>query len=384
MPGDPFAGSRSTPGVDPAGSARSPRSVSRRHVSRSTQAVVAALIGLCGFALVPAQIRSSPVDARTQESTATAATAPIVALAATPGQVPADGQVLESGADHPADASAEPTSRIAVRTKTTKAVAQQQPVSQPALGQSGPAAAPEPAAAPAVYSKNLFDGSLFRYQNPDGTACTATATEVMLNFIASKGSRGDGFVWSPTTSYNTQESILAWTRANDTLDAGAPGSDPHGWRNALNYYGWGSFATFGARHYEDLSYSSYASAIKAAVSAVARENKPVGLLAWSGGHAQVLTGYEVYGSDPAASADFDVTAVYLSDPLSGDGLLNARITYANLQSGPTSYRFTPYAWTDSSADDPYMAGSTPSWREWYGKWVIIAPVSFTSASPGSH
>jgi hypothetical protein len=294
------------------------------------------------------------------------------------------GQSANPSAQPSATPQSGPTSRIAVRTRTVQVVQQPRSGSQPAVGQPVPAAAPEPAAAPAIYSKDLFDGSLFRYQNPDGTACTATATEVMLNFIATKGSRGDGFTWSPTTSYDTQESILAWTRANDTLDAGAPGSDPHGWRNALNYYGWGSYTTFGARHYEDLSYSSSASAIKAAVAAVARENKPVGLLAWSGGHAQILTGYEVYGLDPATSADFEVIAVYLSDPLSGDGLLDTRITYAGLQSGPTSYRFAPYTWTDSSADDPYMAGSTPSWHEWYGKWVIIAPVSFTSASPGSH
>ena len=52
------------------------------------------------------------------------------------------------------------------------------------------------------------------------------------------------------------DSILAWERSHDTL-AGGSGSDPHGWRNALNYYGWGSGALASdTRIYDDFSYRS--------------------------------------------------------------------------------------------------------------------------------
>lgn len=265
------------------------------------------------------------------------------------------------------------------------------PASTPSIASSStppPASpSPEPAAQPQAagqtYKKDLYDGSLVRYQNPDTTACTAAATEVMLNFIASKGTPDTGFAWAVTMSYDTQESILGWERAHDTLDSGAPGSDPHGWRNALNYYGWSGYDDPGSRHYEDLAYASYAAAVKAAVVAIATENQPVGILAWAGGHAQIMTGYEVTGNDPAVSSDFTVQAVYLTDPLRSDGLLDARISYANFQSGSTTYRFTAYDWQDSGADDPYTPGTIASWREWYGKWVIVAPVSVQAALPAA-
>ncbi len=244
-----------------------------------------------------------------------------------------------------------------------------------------PGHAPEPLATPQVYKKDLYDGGLVRYQDPDMTACTATATQMMLNFTASRGSPGAGFVWAPTTSYDTQEGILAWERENDTLISTAPGSDPHGWRNALNYYGWNDYRSPGSHHYEDLAYSSYATAVKAAVVAIAVENQPVGILGWSGGHAQIMTGYEVYGADPAVSSDFVVQAVYLTDPLASNRMRDTRITYLAFGAGSTTYRFLPYNWTDSPADDPYMPGSTASYLEWYGKWVIVAPVSMSAAVP---
>ena len=69
----------------------------------------------------------------------------------------------------------------------------------------------------------------------------------MLNFIALRGSGGEGFGWLPTLSATVRDQILAWERSHDTL-AGGRGSDPHGWRNALNYYGWGEAALWaGAR-----------------------------------------------------------------------------------------------------------------------------------------
>ncbi len=98
---------------------------------------------------------------------------------------------------------------------------------------------PPPPAAPK--SMNLFIASKFRFQDPDWRACTAASTLVMLNFIADNDSGGDGFAWQSTTSLSIQDRILRWERRHDTLEGGN-GSDPHGWRNALNYFGWGSGA----------------------------------------------------------------------------------------------------------------------------------------------
>jgi len=171
-------------------------------------------------------------------------------------------------------------------------------------------------AAATTHSRNLFVGKGFVYQDPYYTACTAASVMHMLNTIAYRGTGGHGFRWKPYTvkkSSNPDQlrdmtSILAFERRNDTLRSSTSGSDAHGWRNALNYYGWGSSAMTNAsiRPYEDRAYSTYRSAMKAAVRAIARLGMPVGVLAWAGGHAQVITGYVVTGADPKVSSDFTV------------------------------------------------------------------------------
>ena len=132
---------------------------------------------------------------------------------------------------------------------------------------------------------------------------------IMLNTIAARGTGGDGFAWTPyrvkldPDPANRQDmlSILAFERANDTLRSASHGSDPHGWRNALNAYGWGQDAmTDPARRvYDDREYRTFGGAVRAAVKSIARYSMPVGILGWAGGHAQVMTGYVVTGADPA-------------------------------------------------------------------------------------
>ena len=106
-----------------------------------------------------------------------------------------------------------------------------------------PTPTPEPTPAPpppvAPRSMNLFTASGFRFQDPNWAACTATSVRTMLNLIAMRGSRGEGFIWRTTNSGVVRDRILAWERTHDTL-TGGHGSDPHGWRNALNFYGWGA------------------------------------------------------------------------------------------------------------------------------------------------
>ena len=226
----------------------------------------------------------------------------------------------------------------------------------------------------ATYTRNLYDGRLVRYQDPDYTACVASSTLMMLNFVASMGTKGPGFRWTKTTSYSSQEQILAWERAYDSYASTSPGTDPHGWRNGLNHFGWDAFTKASTMVYADRAYSSYDAAVKASVESIARFGKAVGILGWAGGHAQIMNGYEVYGQDPALSSDFRVVSVYLTDPLRSDRLRNARISNADFKNGSTVYRFRPYAWTDSPKDDPYTPGDSASYKEWYGKWVVVLAV----------
>ena len=231
-------------------------------------------------------------------------------------------------------------------------------------------------------SLNLFNASGFRYQDPNMYACTSTNAMDMLNFIALASKGGTAFQWKVDLSAATRDSILAWERTHDTLKGGN-GSDPHGWRNALNYYGWGTSALWaGKRYYDDYSYMLYDSAVKAAVRAIIRYRKPVGILAWAGKHAQMLTGYFGLSGDPFAkdangryTNKFTVSGFYLSDPLKSQARVNSKVYYTTLKSSTNmKLRFQPYYETDSPYDDPYTSGVRASKDEWYGKFVIIAPV----------
>ena len=169
---------------------------------------------------------------------------------------------------------------------------------------------------------NLFVASVFRFQDPNWAACTATSARSMLNFIKASGSGGKGFIWRTSISAVLRDRILAWERSHDTMTGGF-GSDPHGWRNALNYYGWGPAAlNGGAKVYDDRSFASYDYAMKAAVRAIAATRKPVGLLGWRGAHAQMVTGYYGLVGDPFEkdalgkyTNHFTVGGFYLTDPL---------------------------------------------------------------------
>jgi hypothetical protein len=229
---------------------------------------------------------------------------------------------------------------------------------------------------------NTFMAAGFRFQDPNLSACTAASTRSMLNFVAMRSVGGDGFAWIPTNSGAVRDRILAWERRNDTM-AGGTGSDPHGWRNALNYYGWGAGALIaGARVYDDFSYSSYSSAMKAAVRALVATGKPVGLLGWRGAHAQMITGYYGLVGNPFAqdatgryTNTFTVGGFYLSDPLRRSNAVNLTISYTSLaRTLAYKWRFQRYYETDSKYDDPYTPGYRVSTTEWYSRFVLILPV----------
>jgi hypothetical protein len=226
-----------------------------------------------------------------------------------------------------------------------------------------------PAAAARTYSYNMYKSSLVRWQSPSSTACVASSTLMMLNFIGNAGAGGPDFKWRSTISYATQTAILKYQRANDTQRASSGGTDAHGWVAGLNYYGWGSID---AGVYADTAYGSYLAAAKAAIQALAKFHKPVGILGWGGSHAQLLNGYRVTGGDPALTLNFTIVGVYITDPLRSDGYRNAFISNKVWQNGDYRVRFRMYLHTDNPYRDR-IGGKTGN-AEWYRKWVIVVPV----------
>jgi hypothetical protein len=226
-----------------------------------------------------------------------------------------------------------------------------------------------PASTGTTHTFDLYNPRAERWQDPDYTACTAASAMSMLNTIAYSGAPA-GFVWKTNTSFSMLESVQNFERSNMTMLTSVNGSDPHGWRNALNHYGWGSVK---AGVYADLSYPTFAAAEKAAVSALATTGKPVGILAVMGGHAVFMTGYKVKGDDPrTGSKSFTVLGVYLTDPLQSAGRRDSYVTAYEWRAGDSWVQFARYWQVDSPYRDPIdgKVGKT----EWYGKWVIVAPV----------
>jgi hypothetical protein len=240
----------------------------------------------------------------------------------------------------------------------------------------GQAAAP----AKATYTYNLFDRRAVRYQNPDLTACTAAMTQSMLNTIYYTSNQPltaptavqaaqPTLRWTATLSAVAQRNILHFERTHMTMSLATLGSDVHGWRNALNFYGWGSVD---AGVYKDYSYKYYDQAVKATVHLIAMSNEPVGILSEFGSHAVMATGYTVTGADPrTGSMDFKVLGVYLTDPLRERRVTNHYFTYQEWKTGPPLVQFFPFEQVDSVFKDP-IDGQVGK-REWWRKYVIVGP-----------
>ena len=227
-----------------------------------------------------------------------------------------------------------------------------------------------------TWDMNLYRNGAVRWQNPDWKACTAASTMGMLNLIAystdevmSRSGTGTvDLIWHPDTSYPTQEAILKFERSHMSEGLWVEGSDPHGWRNALNQYGWGSM---NAGVYKDVAYDAFENAAWAVVASLARTHKPVGILGWFGGHAQFVTGYRVTGGDPRVSNSFTIEGIYLTDPWEPDGIKNQLVTLDTWRNGPDYVRFSRYWQNDWTARDP-IDGQIGS-KEWRGKFVIEQP-----------
>ncbi|HEX5589164.1 MAG TPA: cell wall-binding repeat-containing protein [Candidatus Limnocylindrales bacterium] len=219
---------------------------------------------------------------------------------------------------------------------------------------------------------NLYDGRAVRYQQPDPYACTATAVLMMLNMAAYAGiAEPEGFMWTPTIAFDVQSAILAWERDHMTQpQAGTDGSDPHGWRNALNHFGWGSLE---ADVYRDLAFDGFDAALRQAIVSAASLGKPSGLLMLNGAHAVVLHGWDVTGDDPrTGSTNFTVGGVYITDPWGPVAHRNFYISRASLAGGTKWVQFGRFTEPDSTIVDPIDGRIGRD--EWQGRYVIVAAV----------
>ena len=274
----------------------------------------------------------------------------------------------------PASATAVPTASPSVTPSPTIAPTDTPDPTAP------PTAAPTPAPASGTWTMNVYNVHDFLYQNPDLNACTAASAQVMLNMattwtdykaVPGKSAPSKPHGWKVDVSHARMEVLLAYERKNGTMRLSDGGADAHGWRNALNYYGWGGIT---ANVYKDMAFKTFGEAVRATVLAVAMYRKPVGILASAGVHAQIVTGYRVKGYDPrTGSTNFQILGVYLSDPLKSHGYLNAYIPLGTWSGGVAKIRLTPYTMTNSPYVDSldHQQGNA----EWDGKWVIVAPVA---------
>lgn len=284
----------------------------------------------------------------------------------------------------PAGASTSPTASASTSATASPSIAPSPALAPTATPTAAPTAAPTatPTQTPesGVWTLNVYDAHGFRYQNPDLTACTAASAQIMLNMATTwtdytpapgQAAPTKPDRWKVDVSYTRMETLLAYQRKNGTMLLSWGGADAHGWRNALNYYGWGSIE---ANVYRDLTYESFIDAARATVTAVAMYRKPVGILASAGNHAQIVTGYRVKGDDPrTGSTSFDILGVYLSDPLRSHSYLNVYVPLMTWNAGAKTIKFTPYLMTNSPYVDSldHQQGNA----EWDGKWVIVAPVA---------
>ncbi len=122
----------------------------------------------------------------------------------------------------------------------------------------------------------------------------------MLNLIrlGEDGAEPDVSATSQRTLYDR---IVALTTHEDSH---VGGTGPGGWAALLTEEGY---------PYEVRSYPSRTTAMRAAARAIQETGRPVGILAWTGIHSWVMTGFTAT-ADPATTKSFGVSTAYVMDP----------------------------------------------------------------------
>ncbi len=167
------------------------------------------------------------------------------------------------------------------------------PARAPAPTQATPS--PTPTAQREPFSLNLYAEGDFVSQYTK-YHCLPAAMQVMINIIA------DG---PADTTRETQDRLYELARTFLIPPyVGDKGAQPEGWAEGLNVEGVGPYVV-AVRPTRD-------EAIRLAASQMRLAGKPVGLLAWRGAHAWVMSGFEA-DADPLLFDDFVLSGVYIED-----------------------------------------------------------------------
>jgi hypothetical protein len=159
--------------------------------------------------------------------------------------------------------------------------------------------APATVDAASSYSQDLYRrGDFVRQTNL--VQCVGASMQMMINMTETG---------SADRTASTQLRLENRARSYSDLLSPRPGrkgASIFGWAAALNEQGFGPYVVAGFPTIDD--------ALMAAAHAIRFTGRPVGLLAWAGRHAWVMSGYRAT-ADPRRTQDYRVTGVYVLDPL---------------------------------------------------------------------
>ena len=257
-----------------------------------------------------------------------------------------------------------------------------------------PSSLPRPAAAAATRGRGTctsqrvpLPGPLLHRVHGGAPRCTCstrspTATRAATASAGGRPGQEDRRT-SNTARHDLDPRVLAALRHPPRSTSA--GSDAHGWRNALNYYGWGK----GAMTDADPSRLRRPRLLLVRVGDEGRRPRDravrhAGRRARLGRRprAGASPGYVVTGKDPSTSSDFTIQWLYLSDPLVESSIRNHRTSYGTMRDGALRFRFQWYRETDSPYDDPYTSGWIAELRQADRRPVrVVPPVGPDPAGP---
>jgi hypothetical protein len=176
----------------------------------------------------------------------------------------------------------------------------------PAAATTRPRAPAPPTAAPSAAlptpQPEPFSLDLFREGDFVGQYtfewCVGASVQMTLNILGPEDDR----------TRATQQRL--WERARDLSHSPFGGANPVGWVPLLNELGIGDWRL--------VSVPTLDEAVREAARAIRATERPVNLVMWRGRHAWVMSGFTSLG-DPATTDDFEVTGVYVLDPLHPNG-----------------------------------------------------------------
>jgi hypothetical protein len=217
-------------------------------------------------------------------------------------------------------------------------------------------AAPAPASAASRWTGgiDLYRSGVFTTQK-SWLWCTPASIQIVRNIVRHEADH----------SAASQSRYFDYMRAHDRYRIPVKdGTDPAGW-------------TAGFRHYVDSRYrlvasTSFAAALRSAVTNLRKTNLPVGITVAHGNHAWVLTGFTAT-ADPATTSHFTVTSLRVVGPLWG------------LQSTSYGLDMRP----DTKLTPQQLRGFFTPWHytsvpmAWENRWVSVQPIATTSTGPAT-